>query len=928
VKPDFIDSEVDEASMKNEIRILCVEDVPADVVMLNHALRLGGLRFRSKRVDTKAAFLHELEHHLPDVILSDHGLPSFDGFTALAIAKSRCPEVPFIFVTSALGEEMTISTFENGATDYVLKKDLSKLAPAVERALREARERAALKLKEDQLRESEQRYRRLIEFCPDAFFVECDGQIVFANMTAARLFGVENVEHVIGRPVREIFHPDSWANLDKRFTELREHGTTFFWRKIEKGNVQSLNQPAATFPFLEEKFVRQDGSLVEAEVAATPLTYQKRQAIQIIVRNITERKRAEEALQKSEERYRRLVERSPEAILVIQANDEIAFANPAAVKLLGLKDEAELTGKSAEIFFRPDPWDVIVSRVRRLRSGQLFTPFTEQQLLRMDGTSVDVELSSAPTVYLGKPAVQVIAHDISKQKRSVEELRQSEAMKALILETALDAIISVDHEGKIQEWNPAAEKIFGYKRSEAVGRPMDQLIIPPAMWEVYHDGLTHYLMTGVGSLIGRPIELTLKRKDGSEFRAEIGISRILTEDPPRCTALIRDITERKQAETFLRQSEERLRLLVENVKDYAIYMLDPEGKIVTWNTGAEGVEGYRAEEIIGKHLSTFFTPEDVRRNVPEESLKLAEREGRVENEGWRVRKDGSRFWSQGIITALRDEEGQLRGFSKIAHDITKQKKAEEKIRQLNEQLEQRVRARTAQLEAANNELEAFSYSVSHDLRAPLRHIAGYVEILQGEAADKLDQQAREHLQTVADSAQNLGELIDALLAFSRMGRTEMRQEHVGLTILVEEARRELRRDCEGRDIDWQIAKLPEVQGDPIMLRQVIINLISNALKYSRKRKQARIEIGATDSDDEVTFFVRDNGVGFDMKYANKLFGVFQRLHNGNEFEGVGIGLANVRRIIHRHGGRTWAEGQPDGGATFYFSVPKLKKEGI
>jgi PAS domain S-box-containing protein len=546
----------------------------------------------------------------------------------------------------------------------------------------------------------------------------------------------------------------------------------------------------------------------------------------------------------------------------------------------------------------------------------------EQQLFRMDGVPVDVELSAAPTVFLGKPAVQVIAHDISERKKNLEKLRQSEAMKTLILETALDAIISVDHEGKIQEWNPAAQKIFGYSRNEAVGRPMDELIIPPAMWEVYHDGLTHYLMTGVGSLIGRPIELTLKRKDGGEFRAEIGISRVLDEDPPRCTALIRDITERKQVEMFLRQSEERLRLLVENVRDYAIYMLDPQGNIVTWNAGAEHIKGYRAEEIIGKPFSTFFTSEDIQHGVPQSVLKKATKEGRALYEGWRVRKNGSLFWIQGIITALHDEEGKLQGFSKIAHDITKEKEAAEKIHQLNEQLEQRVRDRTAQLEDANNELEAFSYSISHDLRAPLRHIAGYVEILQSEAADKLDRQAREHLQTVADSAQNLGELIDALLAFSRMGRTEMHRQRVNLADLVEETRRELRRDIEGRNIDWQIGKLPEVRGDPVMLRQVLINLISNALKYSRKREQAKIEIGATDAKTEIVFFFRDNGVGFDMKYVDKLFGVFQRLHNGNEFEGVGIGLANVRRIIHRHGGRTWAEGKVDGGATFYFSLPK------
>jgi len=375
-------------------------------------------------------------------------------------------------------------------------------------------------------------------------------------------------------------------------------------------------------------------------------------------------------------------------------------------------------------------------------------------------------------------------------------------------------------------------------------------------------------------------------------------------------------------------SNGRARLLIEAINDYAIYMLDARGRVATWNAGAEHIEGYRAEEIIGKHFSTFFTPEDVAREMPRKFLERAEREGKVLNEGWRVRKDGSRFRSQGAITALRDEAGKLRGFSKIAHDVTRQKEADDKIHQLNEELEYRVRERTAQLEAANQELEAFSYSISHDLRAPLRHISGYIEICQNEAADKLDSRAREHLQTIASSAKNLGELIDALLAFSRMGRSEMRHQSVSLAALVGEARREMRRDVEGRNIDWKIGKMAEVQGDPVMIRQVIVNLISNALKYTRKCNRAKIEIGTTDSDEGVVFFIRDNGVGFDMQYADKLFGVFQRLHPANKFEGVGIGLANVRRIVSRHGGRTWAEGKVDGGATFYFSLPKIPKERI
>jgi PAS domain S-box-containing protein len=429
-------------------------------------------------------------------------------------------------------------------------------------------------------------------------------------------------------------------------------------------------------------------------------------------------------------------------------------------------------------------------------------------------------------------------------------------------------------------------------------------------------------LTGAGSLVGHPIELVLRRADDTEFLADLAISRVPTEEPPRCTALIRDITDRKKAEAALQESEQRLRHLIEDVKDYAIYLLDPEGRVASWNAGAKRIKGYNAEEIIGRSFSTFFTPEDIQRGVPDEILECAKVRGRALYEGWRLRKDGSTVWVLGTITALRDEAGRLRGFSKVAQDMTERRKAEEEIRRLNEQLEQRVRERTAQLEAANQELEAFSYSVSHDLRGPLRHISAYAEILQSEAAAKLDQTSRQHLQTMADSAANLGHLIDALLAFSRMGRSEMRERTISLATLVEEARHELRQEAKDRNVDWRIGELPEVQGDPLMLRQVMVNLLSNALKYTRTRPLARIEVGATVAEQETVVFVRDNGVGFDMQYGDKLFGVFQRLHEAREFEGTGIGLANVRRIIHRHGGRTWAEGEAGSGATFYFSIPK------
>ncbi len=247
----------------------------------------------------------------------------------------------------------------------------------------------------------------------------------------------------------------------------------------------------------------------------------------------------------------------------------------------------------------------------------------------------------------------------------------------------------------------------------------------------------------------------------------------------------------------------------------------------------------------------------------------------------------------------------------IRHDITQRKRVAEELRHRGEQLE-----------AANKELEAFSYSVSHDLRAPLRHIDGYVGLLEKAAAPSLDEKSRRYLTMISESAKQMGQLIDDLLVFSRMGRAELRDTPVRLDQLVKEVQHELRHDTQGRNIAWTIGPLPRVYGDPAMLRLVLINLISNAVKFTRTRPLATIQIGCKSGrPGETVIFVRDNGVGFDMRYVEKLFGVFQRLHRAEEFDGTGIGLANVRRIIHRHGGRTWAEGAVDGGATFYFSLP-------
>jgi light-regulated signal transduction histidine kinase (bacteriophytochrome) len=285
-----------------------------------------------------------------------------------------------------------------------------------------------------------------------------------------------------------------------------------------------------------------------------------------------------------------------------------------------------------------------------------------------------------------------------------------------------------------------------------------------------------------------------------------------------------------------------------------------------------------------------------------------------------LRRDGSMVDVE-LAAAPLTFEGK-KSAQVIAHDITDRKRAVEEIRRLNADLERRVAERTQELEDANRELEAFSYSVSHDLRAPLRHIEGFVEILLATESKDMAGDSAQHLQTISDAAKKMGRLIDDLLAFSRTARAELNKTRFSLTDLVSSTAKDLKHEFGQRQIEWTVAELPEVEADPALIKQVVVNLLNNAIKYSGTRKTAKIEVGSKRSRGEDVIFVRDNGVGFDPRYAHKLFGVFQRLHRASDFEGTGIGLANVRRIIARHGGRTWAEGKLDEGATFYFSIPR------
>ena len=377
---------------------------------------------------------------------------------------------------------------------------------------------------------------------------------------------------------------------------------------------------------------------------------------------------------------------------------------------------------------------------------------------------------------------------------------------------------------------------------------------------------------------------------------------------------------RRRAAEALRRSEEQLRLLVEGVHDAALVMLAPDGTIASWNSAAERITGYPREEAIGRSVDIFFSPEDAARGVPERMLAAAARDGRAAIEGPRVRRDGTRIWAEVTLSALHAPDGSLRGFAVLGRDASARRAAEEEIRELNVTLERRVEDRTAELAAANAELEAFSYSVSHDLRAPLRAMSGYASMLLEDHGEKLDAEARRCLDVILRASAEMSALIDDLLSFSRLSREPLRREDVDTKALVDEVWRELAPQREGREIAFSVRDLPRVSGDRAMLKQVFVNLLGNAQKFTRARRDARIEVEGSLEAGLPVFVVRDNGVGFDMRYADRLFGVFQRLHSAQEYEGTGVGLALVQRIVLRHGGRVGAESTPGEGATFRFSL--------
>ena len=463
--------------------------------------------------------------------------------------------------------------------------------------------------------------------------------------------------------------------------------------------------------------------------------------------------------------------------------------------------------------------------------------------------------------------------------------------------------------------NDMAVAHYGYSRDEFLAmtikdlRPSDDV---PALLANLQSSASPASLSGVWRHL---------RRDGSVIDVEVSSHALVLDGRQTRVVLGHDVTERLRAQRALEASESLFRGMAEAMP-HIVWTAQPDGRATYHNHRWMDYTGLSlANMAAGAAWQLVVHPDDLQETLDRWNEAL-ETGGAYKVTHRLKRADGAYRWHTGRAAPLTNENGAILIWVGTITDIDDARRDQEALEALNAELEERVQARTAQLEAANQELESFSYSVSHDLRAPLRHVQGYVEMVTVAAEGQLSEQVQRYLRTITDATLEMGQLIDDLLAFSRMARVHMSEGAVSLEALVQDTLVGLEPATRGRRIRWQSGSLPTVIGDPSMLKQVYVNLLHNAIKYTRQRDPAEIEIGCAGEDDgQHVLFVRDNGAGFDMQYAHKLFGVFQRLHRSDEFEGTGIGLATVRRIVTRHGGRTWAEGAVDKGATVYFTLP-------
>jgi PAS domain S-box-containing protein len=742
---------------------------------------------------------------------------------------------------------------------------------------------------------ADERFRLVVEALPSSMIVaNSEGHITLVNTQTENLFGYARSE-LLGQPVEML--------VPQRFR--LNH---FSYRSDFLANPVARPMGAGRDLY----GLRKDGSEFPIEIGLSPLQTDQGTMVLASIVDIADRKHTESLLR----RQVNLLEQTHDAVFVWQPGGVITYWNRAAEELYGYSREEAVGRTSHHLLQTIHPQATTEFEKSLQREGEWSG---ELKHTVRDGREIIVEsrhvLVRDPD---GQEFVLETNRDITSRKQAEERLRRSQEQLAGIIGSAMDAVITVDDNQRVILFNGAAERMFLFPAEDAIGQPLDRFI--PERFRAAHGqhvrgfGTTHVTRRSMGAL-GALYGL---RADGEEFPIEASISQIESDERKLFTVILRDISERKRAEEALKEQARILDLA-------PVLIRDLNGRILFWNTGAQQMYGWSAEEALEKFTHGLFKTEFPR---PEEEIKarLLAR-GHWEGELIHTTKDGRRLVIDSHWVLHRDEHDKPRAILEVNTDITERKQAEREIRRLNEELEQRVANRTAQLQTANKELEAFSYSVSHDLRAPLRHIDGFSQALLEDYADQLDEVARSYLKQVRGATQEMARLIDDLLQLARVSRGELRREEVNLSEQARSVVEELKKANLERNVTITIGDGLKTRGDRRLLRVVLTNLLGNAWKFTSNREEAEVSFGQARQNGESTFFVRDNGAGFDMTYAKKLFGAFQRLHTADEFEGTGIGLATVQRIVSRHGGRVWAESKVNEGATFYFTLPNSRETG-
>ncbi len=604
----------------------------------------------------------------------------------------------------------------------------------------------------------------------------------------------------------------------------------------------------------------------------------------------------------------------------------IKYSNPAAAVLSGYT-ESELLDRNISIIYENEE-DRIKAEYELGMARKKGSYVVEGWKINKKGEKFWGEMSYS-AIYDELKAFagySCILRDTYARKKEEFELRQSEERYRLMVEGVRDyCIFMLDPGGHIVTWNDGARRTKGYTSNEIIGKHFSTFYTAEDLESKKPEReLKIAIATGKYEEEGWRV-----KKNGSVFWANVVITSLFNEQNKHIgfSKVTRDLTERKKDEEELRQSEERYRSLVEQVTDYGIFMLDEKGRIISWNEGAKRIKGYTAGEITGKYFSIFYPEEDILNGKPAFELKQARAEGKYEEEGWRLRKDGTRFWANVVITPVYNNAGALIGYSKVTRDLTERKESEKALRDSYDryrQLTEELRITNHELSYANQELEQFTSIVSHDLQEPIRTIKSFLQLIDM----KLDAGATAELKTYIgksiNAANRMKELIHNLLHYSQLGKSELMEQKVSVNELFNQALQNLKTTVDTSRAQIIIEnEVDTLYGDPVQLVQLIQNLLSNALKFTDS-ENPQIRIRCFKENGYVKFAVTDNGIGIGEGDLNKVFEIFRRLNTRKDYPGTGIGLAICKKIVDRHRGRIWPESEPGKGTTFYFTINEEK----